>query len=79
MFNLDHSVASRISKHTYGTKCSPVYDSNNPEHVAREHTRFTGTSGTFHVPGRFGVILKKVVINFFRSLFTVLSAGYRGF
>ena len=72
LFNLVRSVTSRISKYTYGINSSPSYDSNNSDHVARRHTCFTGNDGTFCVPGRFGVILEKVVFNFFRFLFTGL-------
>jgi hypothetical protein len=59
---LDHSVTTRISRYTYGVESSTKYDSNDPEHVSRQQTRFTKPSGRVSIPGIFCVILEKVIV-----------------
>jgi hypothetical protein len=56
---LDRSVASRMSRYTYGIKCSPTFVPHDPEHVARRHMCRTRPSGNVSVPGFFVAILEK--------------------
>ncbi|KAF8333722.1 hypothetical protein F5887DRAFT_1080066 [Amanita rubescens] len=70
---LDRSVASRMSRYTYGIECCTPFVSHNPEHVARRHTCLTRSSGNVYVPGVFSAILEKDTAVFeekeFRSTF----------
>src|SRR6266550_1294641 len=59
-YKLDHSVTDRIARYTYGAPCCPQYDSDDPEHIARKHTRFTLPSVRLVVPGYFQAILENV-------------------
>ncbi|KAF9465200.1 hypothetical protein BDZ94DRAFT_415553 [Collybia nuda] len=58
-FYLDHFVAVRVSRFTYGTTCSTTYNPSNLEHVLRSPTIFTSVSGGKRLPGHFSIILPK--------------------
>ena len=60
-FYLDHLVTTRVSKVTYGTFCTVLYDPNNPDHKARTNMAFTSdVSGKKWIRGSFNIILPKV-------------------
>ncbi|KAI1793699.1 hypothetical protein LXA43DRAFT_1121934 [Ganoderma leucocontextum] len=58
-FFLDHFVLSRVAKMTYGTKFSPYYNANDPEHVARHDAKYGWPDGTFTLPQGFKILLQK--------------------
>ncbi|KAK7472084.1 hypothetical protein VKT23_000203 [Stygiomarasmius scandens] len=58
-FYLDHFVAVRVSKYTYGTECSIPFNATDPEHRRRSHLTTLGLSGRRMVPNAFSIILSK--------------------
>lgn len=56
---IDGVVGSRVSRHSFGIKCSTVYRSNEPKHVSRSSKAYGGVDGVRHLPDAFGGILKK--------------------
>ncbi|EKM51017.1 uncharacterized protein PHACADRAFT_32060 [Phanerochaete carnosa HHB-10118-sp] len=58
-FFLTHSIAARMSRLTYGTKCVTRYDPNDIEHIRRHHRIFTRPSGNQIVPDVFRALLTK--------------------
>ena len=59
-YYVDHFVAGRISKFTYGVINDVLYDSSNPEHVRRAHKTFINALGERRVPSHFDVMLIRV-------------------
>ena len=59
-FYLDHFVRSRVSKFTYGTFYSILYDPNDPDHQSRSYDVFTDLCGEKLIDGFFDIILPKV-------------------
>jgi hypothetical protein len=57
---IDGVVATRISKMTYGIRCSTLFKGHSPAHVARSSQRFSGNDGKVRLPSSFGAILHKV-------------------
>ncbi|KAJ7578255.1 hypothetical protein C8J56DRAFT_359675 [Mycena floridula] len=60
-FYLDHFVSTRVSRMTYGTKCSNQFISSNLEHIRRRSTVFIDAEGTSRIPKCFSVLLPKDV------------------
>ncbi|KAF9480734.1 hypothetical protein BDN70DRAFT_893887 [Pholiota conissans] len=58
-FYLDHVVRTRISKITYGTFYSMLYNPNEPDHKLRRKKAYTSESGDKVVPDSFDIILPK--------------------
>nr|GAT52799.1 predicted protein [Mycena chlorophos] len=58
-FFLDHFVSSRISKDGYGIEISTVYDSNDPQNVARLSNTTFDAAGERVVPDQFDTILPR--------------------
>ncbi|KAK2464383.1 hypothetical protein APHAL10511_003530 [Amanita phalloides] len=58
-FSIDHSVASRVSRYTYGIECNTQFDANKPDHVERHHTCFERLDGRLVMPDYFSPILIK--------------------
>ncbi|KAG1721510.1 uncharacterized protein EDB91DRAFT_1176212 [Suillus paluster] len=58
-FYIDHLVSSRVARATYGIECNSPYNSQDPEHSARQHTSFIDASGKPCIPNRFQSILLK--------------------
>ncbi|UZJ55704.1 hypothetical protein CBS101457_005024 [Exobasidium rhododendri] len=56
---IDGVVATRVSRMTYGIRCSTVYKGNNPSHIARARQKFTGNDGKVRLPSSFGTVLQK--------------------
>ena len=63
-FYCDHHVSARVSKFMYGVEYLRAYDSNNPEHVDREHRLFEMPSGPRLLPDAFDCILARVSLAF---------------
>jgi len=59
-FYIDHLVSSRVARTTYGIKTRTRYNSQDPEHRARKHTRFINRAGHSSIPNKFESILLKV-------------------
>lgn len=59
-FFLTHSVAARVSRLTYGTKCVTRYDSNDIEHIRRHDHMLTRPSGNQVIPDVYHALLTKV-------------------
>ena len=59
-FYLDHFVAGRISKFTYGVPCSTIYRSFNPEHTKRKHKAYFDATGDKLLPDCFNTMLSRV-------------------
>lgn len=59
-YYLDHFVEARMSKVTYGTEVSVLYNPEIHEHLARSSSTFTYPDGTRCLPGAFSEILQKV-------------------
>ena len=57
---VDHFVAGRISKFTYGICDSVPYQPFNPEHSKREQLSHLNPAGEKHIPGCFTVMLPRV-------------------
>ncbi|KAG5718636.1 Heat shock 70 kDa protein 12B [Termitomyces sp. T112] len=60
-FYLDHSVAVRIAKYSYGVECTVLYEEHNREHRARSSRLYTSLTGLQRLPGYFDAILRKDV------------------
>ncbi|KAK7032185.1 hypothetical protein VNI00_013359 [Paramarasmius palmivorus] len=60
-FYLDHCVAARISRFTYGTECCTTFNPADPQHQKRANTIFLQASGGRAIPNVFDVILPKGV------------------
>ncbi|KZP20070.1 hypothetical protein FIBSPDRAFT_546789 [Athelia psychrophila] len=58
-FYLDHRVSARVAPKTYGMDCSTIFKKDDPAHVARMHTLYTGASGHQYVQHKFTSILPK--------------------
>ncbi|KAF8652555.1 hypothetical protein AX16_004338 [Volvariella volvacea WC 439] len=58
-FHLDHYVETRVSKYTYGTNCSTLFDLTDPEHLQRRSSVFRGLDGLPRLSGYFSIILPK--------------------
>ncbi|PPQ96389.1 hypothetical protein CVT26_004991 [Gymnopilus dilepis] len=58
-FYIDHFVAARVSKLSYGTDVSVPYQPFNPEHLARSYNKYENLSGKTMISGLFDVILPK--------------------
>ncbi|KAI0031115.1 hypothetical protein K488DRAFT_87118 [Vararia minispora EC-137] len=58
-FHIDHFVSSRVAKLTYGSRCTHVFDSNNPEHAKRASNTFVAPNGLQMLDGGFKDILVK--------------------
>ena len=59
-FFLTNSVATRVARLTYGTKCMTRYDPNDIEHITRQHRSFTRPSGRQVIPDAYRALLTKV-------------------
>ncbi|KAK2462940.1 hypothetical protein APHAL10511_005138 [Amanita phalloides] len=59
IFNITHSVTSRVSKYAYGTEWSPLFNREDPDHVSRAHKCIERPSGDLCVPSGFSTILPK--------------------
>jgi len=59
-FYLDHFVATRISRFSYGTSCVATFDPSDIDHVIRSSTTDYSCSGERIIPGVFDIILPKV-------------------
>ena len=64
-YYVDHFVAGRISKFTYGTPCHPSYDPTDPEHVRRAYKLYVDPMGLKRVPGYFETMLSRVRVVIF--------------
>ena len=60
IFQIDHSVSSRVARYTYGIQMNTTFDRSLADHLAREDTCFESYSGEIKVPNRFSSILQKV-------------------
>ena len=58
-FFLTNSIAARVARLTYGTKCATRYDPNNIEHVMRQHRSFARPSGRQVLPDAYQALLTK--------------------
>ncbi|KAG1718149.1 hypothetical protein EDB19DRAFT_1651288 [Suillus lakei] len=58
-FYIDHLVSSRVARATYGVRCSTWYNSQDAEHLARQHKRYVSKDGDTYIPGGFTSILLK--------------------
>jgi hypothetical protein len=58
-FYLDHFVRTRVSKLTYGTFCSIMYDPSEPDHQPRSHNVYTDAAGEERIKDSFDIILPK--------------------
>ncbi|KIK43050.1 hypothetical protein CY34DRAFT_804214 [Suillus luteus UH-Slu-Lm8-n1] len=58
-FYIDHLVSSRVARATYGTNCGTLYDSQDLEHLARQHKSYIDIAGDRRIPGYFQSILLK--------------------
>lgn len=56
---IDGVVGSRVSRHSFGIKCSTVYRNNDPRHTSRASKAYGGVDGVRHLPDAFGNILRK--------------------
>lgn len=59
-FYLDHFVAMRVAKFSYGARCFRIYDAKNREHAQRSLSAYVGVDGKKHIPNGFEVVLHKV-------------------
>jgi hypothetical protein len=59
-FYIDHLVSSRVARATFGVEIYTPFNSNDPEHQARRHTRFIDAAGDPSIPNQFASILLKV-------------------
>ncbi|CCM01406.1 uncharacterized protein FIBRA_03457 [Fibroporia radiculosa] len=60
-FYCDHHVSARMSKFMYGVEYLREYDSNDEEHVSRQHRLFELPSGPKLLPDAFDCILSRGV------------------
>ncbi|KAH9895579.1 hypothetical protein C8Q73DRAFT_789379 [Cubamyces lactineus] len=58
-FYLDHFVAARVMRMTYGIEVGVCYDKNKAEHLARRHQCYTQRSGRVILRHSFSTILTK--------------------
>ncbi|KAJ8595460.1 hypothetical protein M405DRAFT_929541 [Rhizopogon salebrosus TDB-379] len=58
-FYIDHLVSSRVARFTYGIETYTRYNSRDPEHKARQHTRFIDHAGYSCIANQFSSILLK--------------------
>ena len=70
IFQLDHSVSSRVARYTYGINVSTIFNPSLADHLARGDTSFENSAGQIRVPNYFSAILKKVD-------FTLIYATYQ--
>lgn len=56
---IDGVVGSRVSRHSFGIKCSTVYRATDPKHTSRTSKAYGGVDGVRHLPDAFGCILRK--------------------
>lgn len=56
---IDGVVGSRVSRYSFGIKCSTVYRGSESKHVVRSNKAYGGVDGVRHLPDAFGSILKK--------------------
>lgn len=56
---IDGVVGSRVSRHSFGIKCSTVFRHNEPKHQTKAAKAYSGVDGVKHLPDAFGCILKK--------------------
>jgi molecular chaperone DnaK (HSP70) len=56
---IDGVVGSRVSRHSFGIKCSTVYRTTEAKHLTRANKAYGGVDGVKHLPDAFGSILKK--------------------
>ncbi|KAI0824355.1 hypothetical protein BC628DRAFT_1322727 [Trametes gibbosa] len=61
-FYLEHFVAVRVIKMTYGTVINTSYDVNDPEHISRSWKMIIRPSGRVVIPDSFSPILTKEVL-----------------
>lgn len=61
-FYIDHYVAARVARASYGIQYNPHLDGSKEDHRRRLSTAYTGVSGYTSLVGAFGVILKKGTI-----------------
>ena len=69
-FYLDHFVRTRVSKVTYGTFITKIYDPNAPDHRSRSRKVYTSISGEERIGDFFDIILPRVsyLIPFLKSM-----------
>ncbi|OAX34642.1 hypothetical protein K503DRAFT_859084 [Rhizopogon vinicolor AM-OR11-026] len=58
-FYIDHLVSSRVARATYGVEIYTPFNPHDPEHQARQHTRFFDAAGDPSIPNQFASILLK--------------------
>lgn len=58
-FYIDHLVSSRVARTTYGTDCVTPYNSQDLEHLVRQHKSFIDITGSRLIPDYFQSILMK--------------------
>jgi hypothetical protein len=61
-FYHDRFVRTRISKFTYGTFSTTLFDPADPDHQQRLHNAYTDYEGDRVIPDSFDVILPKVCL-----------------
>jgi hypothetical protein len=61
-FYIDRLVSSRVARATYGIEVYTSFDHQDPEHLARQHTRFIDAAGDPSIPNQFASILLKVIL-----------------
>lgn len=60
-YYVDHFVAARISRHTFGKSCYVKYDPTDSEHLQRSSTVFVDDDGNEEcIPNVFAPVLEKV-------------------
>ncbi|KAH8117833.1 hypothetical protein DFH11DRAFT_1740928 [Phellopilus nigrolimitatus] len=59
LYFLEHTVASRVARKTYGVNCHIQYSPLDPEHKRRKHLLFESLSGMSRMPGYFSTIVDK--------------------
>ncbi|KAG1734623.1 hypothetical protein EDB19DRAFT_1638867 [Suillus lakei] len=58
-FYIDHLVSSRVARATYGIECITPYNSQDREHLSRQHKSIIDVSGGTFIPDYFQSILLK--------------------
>ncbi|OAX34644.1 hypothetical protein K503DRAFT_803418 [Rhizopogon vinicolor AM-OR11-026] len=58
-FYIDHLVSSRVARATYGIEIYTWFNSQDPEHQARQHTLFIDPADEPSIPNQFASILLK--------------------
>ncbi|OAX34711.1 hypothetical protein K503DRAFT_803366 [Rhizopogon vinicolor AM-OR11-026] len=75
-FYIDHLVSSRVARATYGVKMYTRFNSQDPEHQARQHKQFIDHAGDPSISNQFASILLKGTqvseLREFRSPFSFL-------